>query len=171
MTVLFPCRGGCCWRFDILKTETCPFVKVAEKPGCRFDGFKLTHRLHGQNRSDDDEAPINVFSKVVHRQAVIHDPSGPDGWNGHGQRQQIVVRYRGRPKALPPKAQHPKHAGRKKVALQRGAKVPGRPAAHGSVDGQRRPIHAVGATQNPGHETATHEPRFAVRVEFRRVAN
>jgi len=80
------------------------------------------------------------------------------------------VRYGGSPEAGEIVAAHADEAGGKKITLQRGAEVLCGPAAHGSVDDQRRPIHAVGAAENTRTKSAEEKPSAVIALEFRRGA-
>ncbi len=94
-----------------------------------------------------DEAEVDVFQKSVAAHAVVDNSSQKDAQQGDWKREQVVVGDGGNPEPGQPVAGHADEAGGKKISLQSGAEMLRGPAAHGSVNYQRRTVHSVRAAE------------------------
>ena len=103
--------------------------------------------------------------------AVIEPTTQQDCGQCDGQAQQVVVKELMIPQALPEVTDKSDEAGGEKLSLQCGPKVLRGPAAEGSVDGERRAVHAVSAAEDAGEETAREQPGCAVVAQFGQVGS
>src|ERR1039458_4856489 len=134
-------------------------------------GGRLTaHRLHEQHGSNHDQADVNVLEKGVTMEAAIDRSSEQYRCQDERHRHQVITGYGGNPEPGEPISRHANYAGGKKVSLQGRAKMLGRPAAHRTVNRQRRPVHPISTSQHAGKKSEDEKPQPAIAVQLRRLA-
>src|SRR5215469_148364 len=123
--------------------------------------------LQEQEDADAGQREIEVFVEVVSvQETMIDDPAQIDTQKGDRQSKEVVMVDGTCPESGQPVAGHADDAGGQKIALQGGAEMWRGPTAHGAVDDERRAVHAVGAAENTGGESAAEEPGMMVAGQF-----
>lgn len=135
-----------------------------ERLSLRFQG------LNEQEQADCGQGQVDVFEERVALEAVVEGAAEEYGSESEGERNQVVVGDGGYPESGEPVAGHSDEAGGQEISLQGGTEVRRGPAAHGSVDHQRRAVHAIGSAEDAGGESTDEEPETAIAFEDERGA-
>src|ERR1700749_1556942 len=109
-----------------------------------------------------------VLQKGIATHAMVQPAPNKYRRDRRKYRDKKVMRHLHCPEPGDPIAEHADRACRQEVALQRGAKVLGRPSPHRSIDHKRRSVDAVGSAQNTGCEAAAQQPWMAIMLQVRR---
>ena len=114
-------------------------------------------------------SPCDIAQERIAAHPAVQPAPDEDRRNRGEHRDEKVMCDFSCPQAGDTIADHCNRARRKKVALQRRAKVLRRPPPHRSVYHQRRPVDPIRSAQHTGCESAAQQPGMTIVIEMRRL--